>query len=196
MAQLSDILSLEECLTILRRWQKDGPTDAERDTFVAKASSLLSSSEQVKLFQERVAKCAKLANDVDRVFLGQTVKLLAASMSFPFLYAAVKEWQGLTDRWRACIRLSCELATDTANILQRFDTLCLSLLETIETEQDRLNAIAALEPFIAELSNNDKSAEMSRQFMELKRDVHDFGGKVNFSMKQNAIIPLTSDIEA
>ncbi|RXW21609.1 hypothetical protein EST38_g4257 [Candolleomyces aberdarensis] len=191
MSQPDNILSIEECFSIIRRWQKDGPTEEERDGFVTKASDLLTDSDAVNEFLARVSEAANLAKAIESVFAQNEGLLLLW-----FLSPLVPEWDALWDRFRSCVRYSCDIALNTMSILQRFDAVYLAQVETIQTEQDRQNAIAALEPFIAELETTDISDELSRQFLDLKRDIEYFGQKYSVFSEKNAIIPLTSDIEA
>ncbi|TEB26961.1 hypothetical protein FA13DRAFT_1635159, partial [Coprinellus micaceus] len=77
-------------------------------------------------------------------------------------------------RWRNALKTSIGMASTTADVLKRFDEVYLAKVESIQTEQDRLDAIALLNPFIVELQNNDQSDKMSREFLELKRDIEAF----------------------
>ncbi|EGN94756.1 hypothetical protein SERLA73DRAFT_187809 [Serpula lacrymans var. lacrymans S7.3] len=86
-----------------------------------------------------------------------------------------------TKRWRACLRRSCEVAAENVDILRRFDMVYLAKVENVQTEQDRIAAIQALEPFIDELEKNDHSVQMSQEFLTLKRDIAEFIGR--FALK-------------
>ena len=46
-----------------------------------------------------------------------------------------------------------------------------------------------------ELQNNDQSDKMSREFLELKRDIEAFVNRFNLSARETAIDPMLKDIE-
>lgn len=86
-----------------------------------------------------------------------------------------------------CLRRSCEVASENIDILRRFDMVYLAKVENIQTEQDRIAAIQALEPFIVELDKNDHSAAMSREFQTLQRDIEAFIAKFNIQASEFAV---------
>ncbi|KAJ2932307.1 hypothetical protein H1R20_g4779, partial [Candolleomyces eurysporus] len=67
---------------------------------------------------------------------------------------------------------------------------------TIETQEDLDNAKAALQPFIGELDSKDTSAKIAKQFSDIKADIEEFSKHFSTSANQNAIVPLTANIEA
>lgn len=81
------------------------------------------------------------------------------------------KWQGFTQRWKQCLPKSKELATQTAGVLQRFDSDCLDVVNKVAKDQDRLNAIPALQKFIDDMDKQDQSVAMSREILDLKRDI-------------------------
>lgn len=46
------------------------------------------------------------------------------------------------------------------------------------------------------MQNNDQSASMSREFLDLKRDIEAFVNRFNVSARETAINPMLKDIEA
>ncbi|CAE6472317.1 unnamed protein product [Rhizoctonia solani] len=197
MSQPSNTLSIEQCLKTLQRLEIQGLAIEEHDELVANALAALSDSNEVAKFKESIKESARLAKEIDDVFNQQAQILLGLIVVrlWPLLLL-YQEWINLRERWRDCLRFSCQVALDTAEILKRFDQVYLAQVEAIKSDEDRLKAIAAIEPFITELEQNDKSAEMSRKFLDLKRDVAAFGEKYTLSATAVASIPLTNDIKA
>ncbi|ELU36186.1 hypothetical protein AG1IA_09784 [Rhizoctonia solani AG-1 IA] len=179
MSQPSNTLSIEQCLKTLQRLEIQGLAIEEHDELVANALAALSDSNEVAKFKESIKESARLAKEIDDVF-NQQAQILLGLIVFGL-------WHSI--RWRDCLRFSCQVALDTAEILK-------PQVEAIKSDEDRLKAIAAIEPFITELEQNDKSAEMSRKFLDLKRDVAAFGEKYTLSATAVASIPLTNDIKA
>ncbi|GAB1526592.1 hypothetical protein RhiTH_009760 [Rhizoctonia solani] len=194
MSQPSNTLSIEQCLKTLQRLEIQGLAIEEHDELVANALAALSDSNEVAKFKESIKESARLAKEIDDVFNQQAQILLG--LIVVGLWPLYQEWINLRERWRDCLRFSCQVALDTAEILKRFDQVYLAQVEAIKSDEDRLKAIAAIEPFITELEQNDKSAEMSRKFLDLKRDVAAFGEKYTLSATAVASIPLTNDIKA
>ncbi|GAB1526621.1 hypothetical protein RhiTH_009790 [Rhizoctonia solani] len=197
MSQPSNTLSIEQCLKTLQRLEIQGLAIEEHDELVANALAALSDSNEVAKFKESIKESARLAKEIDDVF-NQQAQILLGLIVFGLwpLLLLYQEWINLRERWRDCLRFSCQVALDTAEILKRFDQVYLAQVEAIKSDEDRLKAIAAIEPFITELEQNDKSAEMSRKFLDLKRDVAAFGEKYTLSATAVASIPLTNDIKA
>jgi len=94
---------------------------------------------------------------------------------FPGLSGYNAEWKGYIDRWVAQLSVSRDVASETVALLRRFDQVFLDMVEKIETDQDRLDAIAELQQFVDE--EHDRSVEMSKGFLNLKRDIEDFVGR-------------------
>jgi len=69
---------------------------------------------------------------------------------------------------------SRDVASKNIVILRRFDQIFLEMVETIASDQDRLDVIKELQRFIDE--PHDDGAKMSAKFLELKRDIGDFAG--------------------
>ncbi|GAB1527810.1 hypothetical protein RhiTH_010998 [Rhizoctonia solani] len=197
MVQPSTALSVEQCLEILQRLKTEGLPEEVHNELVANALAMLSDSDQAAKFEESIKESARLAKDIDDVFDQQAQILLAVGIiGFWPILILYFEWIGLKEQWRECLRFSCEVALDTAEVLKRFDQVYLAQVETITSNEDRLKAIAAIEPFILELERNDKSAEISRRFLNLKRDVAAFGERYLISATAVVVVPLTSDIKA
>ncbi|CAE6482517.1 unnamed protein product [Rhizoctonia solani] len=197
MVQPSTALSVEQCLEILQRLKTEGLPEEVHNELVANALAMLSDSDQAAKFEESIKESARLAKDIDDVFDQQAQILLAVGIiGFWPILILYFEWIGLKEQWRECLRFSCEVALDTAEVLKRFDQVYLAQVETITSNEDRLKAIAAIEPFILELERNDKSAEISRRFLNLMRDVAAFGERYLISATAVVVVPLTSDIKA
>ena len=63
------ILSYEDCLEILQRWKRDGPTQEEKDEFTLTAlAHWLNDHNEVKLIQEDISQAAEMAESIDKVF--------------------------------------------------------------------------------------------------------------------------------
>ncbi|KAF5322992.1 hypothetical protein D9611_009281 [Ephemerocybe angulata] len=82
------------------------------------------------------------------------------------------EWTLFGTRWGQGLATSYYLAEKNVDILYRFNAIYLAKVENIATEQDRLDAIAALTQFLDD--NPDRSDEMAQTFLNLKRDIAAF----------------------
>ncbi|KAJ2929023.1 hypothetical protein H1R20_g8071, partial [Candolleomyces eurysporus] len=118
--------------------------------------------------------------------------MLIALAIFLIGYGPMEDWRVIWDKYHSTLGLSCELAVNLADILQRFADVYLSQVLTIETQEDLDNAKAALQPFIGELDSKDTSAKIAKQFS----DIEEFSKHFSTSANQNAIVPLTANIEA
>ncbi|EGO20234.1 hypothetical protein SERLADRAFT_477618, partial [Serpula lacrymans var. lacrymans S7.9] len=174
-------LSPEDCLKILQRWEQDGPTEEEKNEFAVTALAQLNDPGQTKRFQDNISQIADLALSIDKTFSDVQQRLVLCAIVFPFIFVLCLQWEDFRQRWRACLRRSCEVAAENVDILRRFDMVYLAKVENVQTEQDRIAAIQALEPFIDELEKNDHSVQMSQEFLTLKRDIAEFIGR--FALK-------------
>ena len=131
------ILSHEDCLEILQRWKRDGPTQEEKDEFTLTALAQLNDHNEVNLIQEDISQAAEMAESIDKIFTEVQKQFLLLSMFFvPFLvlliewtgykevkypcflqYASLTSW--FTKRWRQCLRRSCDVAAENIDILRR-----------------------------------------------------------------------------
>ena len=73
------ILSHEDCLEILQRWKRDGPTKEEKDEFTLTALAQLKDYKEVKLIQEDISQAAETAKRIDKIFIEVQQELLALS---------------------------------------------------------------------------------------------------------------------
>lgn len=133
--------------------------------------------------------------------IDQTMRQLAEQMVWILpdhwaMVGLVREWRDFRMRYRDTMMNSSVTAESIRTILQEFEKVYLAQVESIQTEQDRLNAIAKMEYFISELDQWDKSQIVMRDLLQLKRDIDAFVAKFTTSMEQNVIAPFTSDIEA
>ena len=85
------ILSYEDCLAILQRWKRDGPTQEEKDEFTLTALAQLNDHNEVKLIQEDILQAAEMAQSIDKVFTKIQNQLWALWLPFLLLYT---EWTG------------------------------------------------------------------------------------------------------
>ncbi|KAJ2923912.1 hypothetical protein H1R20_g13183, partial [Candolleomyces eurysporus] len=169
-------LSPEETQLIIQRWQKGGLTDEEKDEFLTTSSKLLADKTAVEALVELILSGILFA-------------------TWPVGNPLVQKWVSFKERWRASLYLSVGVADSTGDVLERFDQVYLAQVANIETEQDRVNAVNALRPFISELEKDERSATMSRQFLDLKRDIEAFVFEFNSSALAPAVAPLLKDIE-
>ena len=87
-------LSYEDCLEILQRWKRDGPTQEEKDEFTVTALAQLNDHNEVKLIQDDISQAAEMAQSIDQVFTELQKQFLLLSLlwiPFVILYA---EWTG------------------------------------------------------------------------------------------------------
>lgn len=99
MSQSSNPLSIEECETILQRWQKEGLTDEERNEYVVYASAMLTDSKQVSDLQERIRQSAEMAKRIDREFYSEEIR-------FQTLAGWYYPYTPLYDTWRGYVAVS------------------------------------------------------------------------------------------
>ncbi|KAF5323066.1 hypothetical protein D9611_009350 [Ephemerocybe angulata] len=195
MSTATSTLTPEQTQSILATWKEAGPSEAEHDEFIANALLRLSDPVQVKALVDDVAQLAQLAAEIDETFVDvEKILWVVVYLFWPIGIPLMGQWVGFKERWRTCLRSSCVLASTTADILKRFDEIYLDKVEKIQTEQDRLAAMQALDALTKELDANDQSADMSRQFLDLKRDIEAFVNKFNLSATKTAIEPLLADI--
>ncbi|RXW16659.1 hypothetical protein EST38_g9194 [Candolleomyces aberdarensis] len=76
-----------------------------------------------------------------------------------------------------------------------FSDVYMNQVLNIETQQDLDNARPALEPFVGELNSKDTSAEIAKQFSDLKAAIEEFSTHFSARANENAIVPLTVNIE-
>ncbi|KAJ2932312.1 hypothetical protein H1R20_g1508, partial [Candolleomyces eurysporus] len=195
MSQPTDILPIEECLVILQRWKKDGATEEEREEFLTKTSRMITDDEMVNQFLEKVAKSAQMAKEINTQFSDQMMMLIGLAI-FLIGYTLMEDWRVIWDNYDSTLGLSCELAVNLADILQRFADIYMSQVLTIATQEDLDNAKAALQSFIVELDSKDTSAQIAKQFSDIKADIEEFSTHFSTSANQNSIVPLTANIEA
>jgi hypothetical protein len=96
MSQPGDLLSVEECLKILQRWQTEGLTEEEHDELVEKAAAQFADKAQVAKFENDISEAAKMAKEIDDVFVEQEIIFLKLSLWFGiFALPLLIEWRGL-----------------------------------------------------------------------------------------------------
>ncbi|KAF6748029.1 hypothetical protein DFP72DRAFT_820981 [Ephemerocybe angulata] len=91
---------------------------------------------------------------------------------FPGIGAYNTEWIGYNTRWVSHLNLSRDVASGHVALLRRFDQVFLDMVESISSDQDRLEVIQELQQFMDE--KGDRSTEMKDNFLNLKRDITDF----------------------
>ena len=131
------ILSYEDCLAILQRWKRDGPTQEEKDEFTFTALAQLNDHNEVQLIHEDISQAAEMAQSIDKIFSEQGTKFLLLSKFWTLFLLFHTEWTGykqvkypcflyyagltssFTKRWRQCLRRSCDVAAENIDILRR-----------------------------------------------------------------------------
>ncbi|RXW19271.1 hypothetical protein EST38_g6584 [Candolleomyces aberdarensis] len=169
-------LTYDEVLQIIERWKTEGITDEERDAFLEVAVGATGRTD-LPGFQQIISDIADSAKKIDAAFdqvdsSFTWITTLELIVQYPEIINYYAQWKGHKDNWRSCLRQSFNVADESIDVLQRFDQVYLSQVENIKTEQDRLNAIQALQQFIDE--KHDHSDTMSRDFLNLKRDIQSF----------------------
>jgi len=84
------ILSHEDCLEILQRWKRDGPTKEEKDEFTLTAHAQLNDPNE--LIQEDISQAAEVAESIDKIFTEVQKQLLFLTMFFVPLLVVYIEW--------------------------------------------------------------------------------------------------------
>ena len=98
------ILSYEDCLAILQRWKRDGPTQEEKDEFILTALTQLNDYNEVKLIHdEDISQAAEMAQSIDKVFTEIQNHLWALWLVLLHLF---KEWTGYKEVIREVSLLS------------------------------------------------------------------------------------------
>ena len=85
-------LSYEDCLEILQRWKRDGPTQEEKDEFTVTALAQLNDHNEVKLIQEDISQAAEMAQSIDKVFTEEQKQLFLLSTIWPIFLPLYTEW--------------------------------------------------------------------------------------------------------
>ncbi|KAJ2923431.1 hypothetical protein H1R20_g13660, partial [Candolleomyces eurysporus] len=183
-------LTYDEVLQIIERWKTEGITDEERDPFLEAAVGATSRTD-LQGFQEIISGIADSAKKIDAAFdqvdsSFTWITTLELVVQYPDILNYYAQWKGYKDRWRSCLHQSFNVADESIDILKRFDQVYLSQVENIQTEQDRLNAIEALQQFIDE--KHDHSDTMSRDFLDLKRDIQYFVEKFGQWVAEKGLI--------
>ncbi|TEB33802.1 hypothetical protein FA13DRAFT_1626524 [Coprinellus micaceus] len=137
-------------------------------------------------FEKKVGDVGNWANEVDKAFDGVTRTFVQVvndyGKDFSGLSGFLSEWRGYNSRWVSALLLSRDVASQDVTILRRFEKVFLDMVLHIQTEQDRLDAIVELEDFINE--DHDSSDQMSRTFLELKRDIDAFRVRIDSYLKE------------
>ncbi|KEP46140.1 putative reovirus sigma C capsid domain protein [Rhizoctonia solani 123E] len=123
-----------------------------------------------------VSKVADWAVQVDEGFANVTYGLQNMydkhGEDFPDLGTYNKEWKGYKEQWTAHLLLSRNIASKHAADLHRFNQVFLSMIQDIQTDQDREDVIAELGEFAKE--DHTESADMAQRFKALKADIGGF----------------------
>ncbi|KAF6744317.1 hypothetical protein DFP72DRAFT_929721 [Ephemerocybe angulata] len=159
---------------ILQSYRTEGVKQEESDQFVQDAINELDKDQGD--FANNVGEVATWAIQVDEAFNSVTRGLNALvndfGGDFPPLAGYYGEWSNYNQRWVDHLALSRDVASEHMSVLKRFDKIFITMVESIQTDQDRLDVIAELGQFTNE--DHDRSLEMSQGFLNLKRDVEDF----------------------
>ncbi|KAF6748031.1 hypothetical protein DFP72DRAFT_1146861 [Ephemerocybe angulata] len=162
---------------VLQSYQTQGVGQAESDQFVQGAIDQLQNDKGS--FADNVNQVATWAIEVDEAFDRVKRGLYALvndfGKDFPPLAGYYAEWTIYNQKWVDHLSLSRDVASEHAAVLKRFDQVFIEMVQSIKTNQDRLDVIAELGQFINE--DHDRSSEMSQGFLNLKRDVEDFVGR-------------------
>ncbi|KAJ2914562.1 hypothetical protein MD484_g5813, partial [Candolleomyces efflorescens] len=187
---------------VLLRWSAQGPTDAEVIAYCDAAIAELESTPTD--FEKNVQEVGVWANDIDASFDQTTRKfsdiVKKYGKDFPELKGYSDEWQGYNKRWVANLLLSRDVASEQAGVLNRFDNVFLEIVQEIETDQDREDAIVELQNFVEE--DHSSSQEMSQAFHVLKRDIDHFVVRLDTYLADkkvellNAAKTLRADIDS
>lgn len=160
---------------VLQGYKTQGVDQGESDKYVQGAIKAL--QDDPAQFSNNVAEVATWAVQVDEAFNNVTKGLtnLATEFTgqFPQLNGYLGEWKGYNTRWVNHLLLSRDVASEQISVLTRFDRVFLDMVQSIETDQDRLDVIAELGSFASE-DHGAKSGQMSQGFLNIKRDVEDF----------------------
>ncbi|KAJ2927005.1 hypothetical protein H1R20_g10099, partial [Candolleomyces eurysporus] len=172
---------------LLATWAANGgPSDDEVIQYATEITSQLEDDEMVKKFQENVKEVGTWANEVDASFDRVSRKfddmVAEYGKDFPGFSNYNSEWKGFNQRWVEHLMLSRDVASEHVAILRRFDQVFLDMVESIQSDQDRKDVIVELQSFIDE--KHDRSDEMSRGFLDLKRDIEAFVPELDAWIKE------------
>jgi hypothetical protein len=100
------ILSHENCLEILQRWKRDGPTKEEKDEFTLTALAQL--NDPNALIQEDISQAAEMAESIDKIFTEVRKQLMLFKLNSGILGSRdipriVLEWTGYQQVKYPCI---------------------------------------------------------------------------------------------
>ncbi|KAJ2914946.1 hypothetical protein MD484_g5439, partial [Candolleomyces efflorescens] len=172
-AEVPPTLTYDEVLQIIGRWKTEGIPIEEKDAFLEAVTGAAEGRTDTGLqdFQQIISDIADSAKKIDAAFdevdgSFNWITTLQLIVQYPEKLIVIDQ------RWRTYLRQSLNVADDSIDTLQRFDEVYLSRVENIKTDQDRLDAIQELTQFINE--KHDHSDTMSRDFLDLKRDIQYF----------------------
>ncbi|KAJ2918276.1 hypothetical protein MD484_g2100, partial [Candolleomyces efflorescens] len=177
-----------------------GPTDAEVITYCSAAIAELNRAPTD--FEKNVQEVGVWANDIDASFDRTTRKFSDLVKKYGKDYPGLKdysnEWQGYNKRWVTNLLLSRDVASEQSGVLNRFENVFLEMIQTIKTEQDRLDAILELQSFVEE--DHSSSQKMSQAFFVLKQDIAHFVVRLDAYLADkkvalsNAVKTLQADV--
>jgi len=150
-------------------------SQSDSDEFIQAAIEALDqdSNQGKSKFAENVYQVADWALEVDKGFSDVTYGLADMTKqhgtTFPDLSTFLNKWRGYNQRWTTHLALSRDVASEQAAVLRRFDAVFLDMIDCIQTEQDRKDAIIELKQFAQE--GHGDSEKMAQGFKSLKDDV-------------------------
>ncbi|KAF5322990.1 hypothetical protein D9611_009283 [Ephemerocybe angulata] len=167
----------------VERFLRDGPTDEEKAAFVdaaltsltqkSLASESSTASDSLGDILSAVTAVRAVFDTINAKFNSSTYIIWASTNPNLFMFFKyTADWGVFGARWDQGLRASYDLAGKNVSVVDQFDSIYLAKVENIKTEQDRLDAIKALQQFLD--NNPDHSDEMSRTFLDLKRDIAAF----------------------
>jgi hypothetical protein len=170
-------INLVNAQKILDTWAElQGPSEEEQIEFAKAALEELRDPAQKPQFAENVKEVGTWANEVDAAFDRVTRGFVSLTekygAQFPDLSTYLDRWKTYEARWIQYLRDSRDVASTHIAILRRFDKIFLELVESIVTNQDRLDVIKELQQFIDE--DHSDSIRLSQNFLNLKRDIEYF----------------------
>jgi len=165
--------SYEEALAEAKRSLAHPLSASESIAFSRGAIKILEDPNQVRQFEQDIEEVSvsaiEIDNSFDRVSRSFQDMINSHGRDFPELTTFKGQWDGYKARWVTHLWTSRDVASEMSAVLQRYDQVFLTMIDSIKTDQNRQDVIKELINFSNE--SHLTAAQMSINFRNLSTDV-------------------------